>query len=193
MEITQCTSFRKNTNSKSFPAMVASLFPRNQINQMETRKRADFKNARISNRRRRRRALALFSSCAPPLPRRHVNRMKRLLEATLTPAIKPETLLWYDKTGSRTHRPIEMGYESSAVEIRARRGLLTWWNKRSPVKMDESSWVVDELSCCPPSFFSLWYSTQWVSWRRVSWGKKLEFFSRPWHHALPKVEEGHVL
>jgi hypothetical protein len=97
--------------------------------------------------------LALFSSCAPPLPRRHVNRMKRLLEATTTPAIKSATLLCNNKTGSRTRRPIEMGYESSAVEIRARRGSLTWWNKRSPVKMDESSWAIDELSCCPPSVF----------------------------------------
>jgi len=126
---------------------------------METRKRADLKNARISNRRRER-SLALFSSCGSPLPRRHVNRMKRLLEATLTPAIKPGTLLCYNKTGSHTRRPIEMGYESSAVEIRARRGLLTWWNKRSPLKMDESSWVVDELSCCPPSFFFFPCDTQ---------------------------------
>jgi hypothetical protein len=35
MEITQCKPSRKITNSKSFPVMVASLFPRNQINQKE--------------------------------------------------------------------------------------------------------------------------------------------------------------
>ncbi len=133
-------AFPQNHELKIIPCNGRFSLPKKSNKPNGTRKRADLKNARISNRRRRRRALALFSSCAPPLPRRHVNRMKRLLEATLTPAIKPETLLCYNKTGSRTRRPIQMGYESSAVEIRVtRRGLLTWWNKRSPVKMDESS------------------------------------------------------
>jgi hypothetical protein len=193
MEITHCTSFRKITNSKSFPAMVASLFPRNQINQMETRKRADSKNARISNqRRRRRRALALFSSCAPPLPRRHVNRMKRLLEATLTPAKKPETLSCYNKTGSRTRRPIEMGYESSAVEIRARRGLLTWWNKRSPVKMDESSWVIDQTFLLPTLFFFPPCDTQLNGLADYGYhGKKI--WKKFQDLGQRSVSEGHVL
>ncbi len=131
MQIAQCTSFRKNAKSKSFPAMVASLFPRNQLESARIWRTREFQTEIDEEER--------WPSFLPPLPRRHVNRMKRLLEATLTPAIKPETPLGYNKTGSRTRRPIEMGYESSAVEIRARRGLLTWWNKRSPVKMDESS------------------------------------------------------